>query len=81
MVVLQYDPYSQTANLQMESEETGAIFEFKNLSKNQKDALKMLQENIILQNQIENLINVLKGIDSSQRVPFYRNGKRLQRFQ
>lgn len=80
MVVLQYDPYSQTANLQMESEETGAIFEFKNLSKNQKDALKMLQENIILQNQIENLINVLKGIDSSQRFRFIGTEKDFKDF-
>lgn len=80
MVVLQYDPYSQTANLQMESEETGAIFEFKNLSKNQKDALKMLQENIILQNQIENLIKVLKGIDSSQRFRFVGTEKDFKDF-
>lgn len=40
----------------------------------------MLQENIILQNQIENLINVLKGIDSSQRFRFIGTEKDFKDF-
>lgn len=80
MIVLQYDPYSQTARFKSESEETGAVSDFKNLNKSQKDALKMLEENIILQNQIENLVKVLKTIDSRQRFRFIGTRKDYRDF-
>ena len=81
MIVLQYDPYRQTARFKSESEETGAISDFKNLNKSQKDALKMLEENIILQNQIENLVKVLKTIDSRQRFRFIGTMKDYRDFE
>ena len=81
MIVLQYDPYSQTARFKSESEETGAVSDFKNLNKSQKDALKMLEENIILQNQIENLVKVLKTIDSRQRFRFIGTMKDYRDFE
>ena len=70
MIVLQYDPYTQTAKFQSQNEENGHVFDFIHLSKEQKDALNMLKKDIILQNQIENLLRVLKEIDSSQSFRF-----------
>lgn len=70
MIVFQYDPYTQTAKFQNQNEENGHISDFIHLSKEQKDALNMLKKDIILQNQIENLVHVLKQIDSSQRFHF-----------
>lgn len=70
MIVLQYDPYTQTAKFQNQNEENGHISDFIHLSKEQKDALNMLKKDIILQNQIENLVHVLRQIDSSQRFHF-----------
>lgn len=70
MIVLQYDPYTQTAKFQNQNEENGHVSDFIHLSKEQKDALNMLKKDIILQNQIENLLRVLKEIDSSQSFRF-----------
>ena len=80
MIVLQYDPYRQTAEFKHENEETGVVSELEDLEKEQKDALEMLEENIILQNQIENLIKVLKDIDSRQRFRFIGTVKDYQDF-
>ena len=80
MIVLQYDPYNQTAKFQNRNEENGNISDLINLLKDQEDALNMLKKDIILQNQIENLIDVLKKIDSSQCFSFIGTGKDYEDF-
>lgn len=80
MIVLQYDPYTQTAKFQNQNEENGHISDFIHLSKEQKDALNMLKKDIILQNQIENLVHVLRQIDSSQRFRFIGTEKDCRDF-
>ena len=80
MIVLQYDPYTQTAKFQNQNEENGHVSDFIHLSKEQKDALNMLKKDIILQNQIENLVRVLKQIDSSQSFRFIGTSKDYRDF-
>ena len=80
MIVLQYDPYTQTAKFQNQNEENGHVSDFIHLSKEQKDALNMLKKDIILQNQIENLLLALKEIDSSQSFRFIGTTKDYRDF-
>ncbi len=68
MIRLQYDPYSQTAVIQNQGREDGSVSDFDHLSKELRDALKMLKTDIILQNQIENLVTVLQQIVGSKKV-------------
>lgn len=69
MIWMQYNPYSQTADYKYR-DVNGENSAFKDLSKDQKDALDTLKKDIILQNQIENLICVLKKIEPSQHFCF-----------
>jgi len=67
MIVVQYDPYKQTANFKYKKDD-GSLSELKGLKRDQSDAMEKLKTDIVLQNQIENLVSVLQNI----------YGKRLQ---
>ncbi len=67
MFLLQYDPYSQTAEVR-NLKSDGTATDFDNIYKKDADTLRILEKDIILQNRIEALISVLKNISATKIV-------------
>ncbi len=66
MFLLQYDPYSQTAEV-LNLRSDGTVTGFGNLKAREAKKLQMLEKDIILQNRIEALIEVLSRLSSVNR--------------